>query len=177
MCIYWLVINLNINEIFFKMFLISIKGFTSADLDVSIFSTSLIIENFKIKYLCLRQVWVMCSSILNKQTANSSLHKTKNEISYISLQTHHILWNVYCNIEVSTYPQNGDIVVEVVLVTPVIKSSSHIVNWSGIVVFGASSYSERGGTRPKYGKILNFALCMLLRLNNITHSFERLEKK
>jgi len=60
--------------------------------------------------------------------------------------------------EVSTYPQNGDIVVEVELVvTPVIKSSSHRVNCSPkIVVCGASSYCEKLSIRPIYGKILKF---------------------
>ena len=122
------------------------------------------IGKFKVKYSYPQHVCVTCSSILNRRIGKPLLHKRKNEISYTSLQTHDIFSNVYCNIEVSTYPQNGDIVVVVVLVvTPVIKSSCHIVNCSARAIqCGASSYSESVRTHPIYGKALKCALCVVL---------------
>jgi len=63
-------------------------------------------------------------------------------MSYISLQIHHIFLNVYWNIEVSTYSQNGEMLVDVVVVeTPVIIPSCHMVKCSAkLVVCGCSSY-------------------------------------
>jgi len=80
----------------------------------------------------------------------------------------------YWNVEVSTYPQNGDIVVvDVIVVIPVIKSSSHLVNCSAtFVVCRASSYCEIFSIQPIYGKILKFALCAVLPKHNIINSFE-----
>ena len=120
----------------------------------------------------------MCSNILNKQPTKQSMPKMQIVISYIALQTHHVFWNVYWNIEVSTYPQNGDIIVVVVwVVIPVIKTSPHLVNCSAkIVVSGASSNCEIVSTHPKYGKIFNLSLCVVLPYRNISSSLESLEK-
>jgi len=101
---------------------------------------------------------------LNRQTANVSLLKRTSEISYISLKAHHIFWKVKWNIKVSTYPQNGDIVVHVaeLAVIPVIKSPCHTVNCSTkIVICWASSYCDKVSIRPirVYGKMSKFALC------------------
>jgi len=137
----------------------------TADINGLIFSTQWILEEFKVKFLYLQQVCVMCSSILNRQIAKPSVHKTKSEISYISLQTPHIFWNVHCTIDVSTYPQNGDIVFSegILVVTPVIISSNHRVEWSArLVVCGSSSYWEKVRLYPIYGKVLKFALCVVL---------------
>ena len=126
----------------------------------------------------MQHVCVMCSSILNRVIAKPSVHKTKSKISYISLQTPHILWNVHCTIHVSTYPQNGDIVlfVDVLVVTPMIKSSCHIVNCSAkIVVCGASSYCEFVSILPIYGKVVKFALCVLL-IQDVRNSLESVGK-
>jgi hypothetical protein len=46
----------NINGTFIKIFLIDIKDYTSADLEVLIFSMLLVIEKFKFKFLYLRLV-------------------------------------------------------------------------------------------------------------------------
>ena len=142
----------NVNRKFIKTILIGNKEYTSTELYVLIFITLLKLEKFKVKFSYSQHVCVIFNSILNRRIAKPSLPKTKNELRYISLYTHQSISNVYCNIPVSTYPQNGDIViVAVVIVTPVIKSSCHTVNCSAkIEVCGASSYSETVSIQPIY---------------------------
>ena len=97
----------------------------------------------------------ICKTITAENEERHKLHITDN--------TSHIL-KCLLHIEVSTYPQNGNIVVTGILFEfPVIKSSCNIVNYStNLVVSGPNSHSEIVIFHPKYGKKLKFALCVVL---------------